>query len=94
MLEAIEQQQSQVSEALHLQQSQQLKAQSENVHLMQQVDQVARHTTNQFFHGPDTVEHFKAFSIDRVMSELQAGMPNVYSLFATLGKTEINRRAD
>ncbi len=58
------------------------------------MDQVARRTTNQVFHGPDTVEHFEAFSIDSVMSELRAGMPDVYRLFATLGKTERNRAAD
>ena len=62
--------------------------------LIQQVDQVARRTTNQVFHGPDTVEHFEAFSIDSVMSELRAGMPDIYCLFATLGKTERNRAAD
>ena len=28
------------------------------------------------------------------MSELRAGMPDVYRLFATLGKTERNRAAD
>lgn len=83
-----------VLEAMEQQQSQQLKAQSENAHLIQQVDQVARRTTNQVFYGPDTVEHFEAFSIDSIMSELRAGMPDVYRLFATLGKTERNRAAD
>ena len=50
-----------VLEAMEQQQSQQLKAQSENAHLIQQVNQVARGTTNQVFRGPDIVEHFKAF---------------------------------
>jgi len=62
----------QVSEAIEQQQSQQLKAQSESSHLKQQVGEVARRTTNQVFHGPDTVEHFKAISIDSVIREKQA----------------------
>lgn len=37
------------------------------------------------------MEHFEAFSIDQVIRELQADMPDVYSFFLTLGKTERNR---
>ena len=38
------------------------------------------------FHGPDTVDHFHNFSLDKVISELHAAAPDVVELFQQLAK--------
>ena len=52
--------------------------------LVHQVDQVVQHPTHQIFHGPDTIEHFNAFSVDEDITDLQSDAPDVYQLFQTL----------
>ena len=52
-----------------------------------------QHATQQIFHGPDTIEHFNAFSVDEVMRELQSHALDVYQLFQTLGNTQRNRKS-
>lgn len=37
------------------------------------------------YHGPDTIEHFYSFSIDRVISELHTHAPDVLRLFSLIG---------
>ena len=39
---------------------------------------------NSVFHGPDTTQHFKDFSIDEILSELRTQAPNVYQLQSEL----------
>ena len=45
-----------------------------------QLDEVVRHTTHQIYHGPDSIEHFDAFSVEDVIRELQSDAPDVYQL--------------
>ena len=40
--------------------------------------------SNAIFHGPDTIEHFNDFSIDKVMSEIRKNAPDVLDLFQSL----------
>ena len=39
-------------------------------------------------HGPDTVEHFKDFSIDQINHELKEQAPDVYDLFSKLTRSD------
>ena len=38
------------------------------------------------FHGPDTVDHFRNFSLDTVIAELRTAAPDVVDLFQQLAK--------
>ena len=38
------------------------------------------------FHGPDTVDHFRSFSLDAVIAELHTAAPDVVELFQQLAK--------
>jgi hypothetical protein len=40
--------------------------------------------------GPDTVAHFKAFSMSGMIAELQAGCPELYSLVQKVRNTQRN----
>ena len=76
-------------EATVRQQKQQLASMVDPVSLLVgQFDQVLQHSTHQVFHGPDTVEHFNAFSVDEVIRELKSDAPDVYQLFQSLGNTQ------
>ena len=83
-------------EAIVRQQEQQIANMGElvSVSLASQLDQVVRHTTHQIHHGPDSIEHFDAFSVEDVIRELQSDAPDVYQLFQTLGNTKRNKRSD
>ena len=82
-------------EATIRQQDQQLASMTESLStsLVHQANQVVQHATQQICHGPDTIEHFNAFSVDEVMRELQSHAPDVYQLFQTLGNTQRNRKS-
>ena len=43
------------------------------------------HADRVSYHGPDTVEHLKSFSLDAVMTELRAHAPDVVELLSQLG---------
>ena len=79
-------------EAVAQHQEQLLKSRSDNKHLIQQAGEIVHKTTNYVFHGPDTIEHFQSFSVERVITELQTDAPDVYRLFQMLGDTGRNRR--
>ena len=83
-------------EAIVRQQQQQLANMGElvSVSMASQLDEVVRHTTHQIYHGPDSIEHFDAFSVEDVIRELQSDAPDVYQLFQTLGNTKRNKRSD
>ena len=83
-------------EATVRQQEQQLANMGElvSMSLASQLEHVVRHTTHQIYHGPDSIEHFDAFSVEDVIRELQSDAPDVYQLFQTLGNTKRNRRSD
>ena len=65
-------------EATIRQQDQQLASMTESLStsFVHQVDQVVLHATHQVFHGPDTIEHFNAFSVDDVIRDLQPAIPD------------------
>ena len=65
-----------------------------SVSLASQLDEVVQHTTHQIYHGPDSIEHFDAFTVEDVIRELQMDAPDVYQLFQTLGNTKRNKRSD
>ena len=77
-----------------MQQEQQLTNMGElvSVSLASQWDQVVRHTTHQVYHGPDSIKHFDAFSVEDVIRELQSDAPDVHQLFQTLGKMQRNKK--
>ena len=62
-----------------------------SVSLASQWDQVVRHTTHQVYHGPDSIKHFDAFSVD-VIREFQSDAQDVYQLFQTVGKLQRNKK--
>ena len=82
-------------EAIVRQQEHQLENMGElvSVSLASQLDQVVQHTSHQICHGPDSIEHFDAFSVEDVIRELQLDAPDVYQLFQTLGNTQRNKRS-
>ena len=80
-------------EATVRQQKQQLASMVDPVSLLVgQFDQVLQHSTHQVFHGPDTVEHFNAFSVDEVIRELKSDAPDFYQLFQSLGNTQREKK--
>ena len=45
---------------------------------------------NDVFHGPNTIEHFKSFSVDNVLAEIRHQAPNVYHLLHRLARKRID----
>lgn len=62
--------------------------------LTHQMDDILGNLDLQVAHGPDTHKHLESFSMDTVIAELQANVPDLYSLFMALGDVERNRRED
>jgi len=60
------------------------------VSLGQQADQLINKSNTLTACGPDTLEHFHGFSIDRMIHELHEQVPDVYALFMQLGDVERN----
>ena len=46
------------------------------------------------YHGPDTVDHFNSFTIDRVISELNTHAPDVFRLFNLIGNVDHHEDAN
>ena len=56
---------------------------------MQQLDkqmQTLLQSNMSSFHGPDTVDHFRSFSLDTVIAELRTAAPDVVELFQQLAR--------
>ena len=54
--------------------------------LSHQMDLVVQHAKHAV-HGPDTLEHFRDFSIDAIVAELHEHAPDLYQLFIQLANT-------
>ena len=61
-----------------------------SVHQLQQEVALLVHSDRQMIHGPDTLEHFRSFSLEQVSSEVQSGAPMLYELMQTLDDTRRN----
>ena len=58
-------------------------------HLESEIESIAS-SRKMIRNGPDTVQHFEAFSMSGVIAELQTECPELYSLVRQLGNTQRN----